>query len=161
MSGFLEFDALSTTAPNRPNPQRLDLLSSWHLTPINPRLRSTHCFKSYSLPIPLLTAGRSAILSIHLSKCGKAFISSSVNAGLRFQPFTHGHVLMSATLYLPLPLPARYSLGSPVYLPLSWISSTPKTRRVSFLKRLMAYSIFSGAARMKWLTWPWYLVKTC
>jgi hypothetical protein len=85
----------------------------------------THFFRLYSSPIPLCTAGLSAILSIHFFKCGKGFMSSAVKPVFS-HPLTQGHVLISATLYLPLPLPARYSrASSPEYLPESWISSTP------------------------------------
>lgn len=100
---------------------------------------SSHPFLycEYLSPHPLFTAGRSAILSIHFIKCGNAsnsFFSKPLNSHALIQ----GHVPISATLYLPLPLPARYSRGEPVYLPESWISSTPKTRRVSLRKRSIA-----------------------
>jgi len=78
----------------------------------------------YLSPVPLFTAGLSAILSIHFNKCGNGAISSSVKP-VNFHPFTHGQVPISAMLYLPFPLPARYSLGSPVYLPERRISRTP------------------------------------
>ena len=96
-------------------------------------------FNAYFSPTPLLTAGRSAILSIHFSRWGNGSISSFVNP-VRSHPLTQGQVPISATLYLPLPLPARYSRGDPVYLPERWISRTPKTRRVSLRKRSMASS---------------------
>ena len=88
--------------------------------------RSTHpsYFNEYFSPTPLLTAGRSAILSIHFSRCGNASISSLVKP-VNSHALTQGQVPISATLYLPLPLPARYSRGEPVYLPERWISSTP------------------------------------
>ena len=81
-------------------------------------------FNEYFSPTPLLTAGRSAILSIHFNRCGNGSISSFVNPVFS-HPLTHGQVPISATLYLPLPLPARYSRGEPVYLPERWISRTP------------------------------------
>lgn len=79
--------------------------------------------------MPLCTAGLSAILSTHLSRCGNAATSSLLNP-LFSQFLIHGHALMSAMLYLPSPLPARYERGAPEYLPERWISRTPKTRRV-------------------------------
>jgi hypothetical protein len=80
-------------------------------------------FRLYASPIPFCTADLSAILSIHFNRCGKSI--SSLVKPVFSQPFTQHQVLMSATLYLPLPLPARYSLGSPVYLPDRRISRTP------------------------------------
>ena len=94
-------------------------------------------FKAYFSPIPLLTASLPAILSTHFNRCGNSFISSSAKPVI-FHPLTQGQVPISAMLYLPLPLPARYSRGSPVYLPDRRISRTPKTRRVSLWKRFMA-----------------------
>jgi hypothetical protein len=87
--------------------------------------------------MPFWTAGRAAMRSIHFNRCGNGSISSLVKP-VRSQPLTHGHVLMSAVEYFPLPWPARYSLGSPEYLPDKFISRTPKTRSVSFLKRVIA-----------------------
>ena len=66
----------------------------------------TSHFCVYFSLVPLFTAGRSAIRSIHFSRCGKGFISSSLNP-LNAQPLTQGQVPISATEYLPLPLPAR------------------------------------------------------
>jgi hypothetical protein len=78
---------------------------------------------------------------------------------------------MSATLYLPLPFPARYSRASPLNLPESRLSKTSKTRSVSFVYLVIAsihavgqltylnnilsqavQGMFSGAARRKWFT---------
>src|SRR5271154_6926991 len=63
-------------------------------------------FWVYFSPIPFCTAGLAAMRSIHSNKCGNCPISSFVKP-LRSQPLTHVQVPMSATEYLPFPLPAR------------------------------------------------------
>lgn len=100
------------------------LLMTQPSSPLAKSSRTSHVDCSYLLPMPFCTAGRAAIRSIHFNRCGNGSISALVKP-VRSQPFTHGHAFMSAMEYLPLPLPARYSRGSPVYLPLSRISSTP------------------------------------
>lgn len=94
------------------------------LTTPNQDFVQTHFFKSYFSPVPALTAGLSAILSTHFNRCGNGLISSLVKPVFS-HPLTHGQVPISATEYLPVPFPARYSRGSPVYLPERWISKTP------------------------------------